>query len=47
VEAYRELFSFAPLTVLSQYDDLGDTNSVMAGRKLSQAAVTADVLPLG
>jgi len=44
VEGYRELLSFAPLTVLSQYDDLGDTNSVMAGRKRSQPAVIADVV---
>src|ERR1700682_6064364 len=43
VEGYRELLSFAPLAVLSQYDDLGDTNSVMAGRKRSQPTVIADV----
>lgn len=33
VEGYQELLSFAPLILLSQYEDLGDTNSVMAGRK--------------
>jgi ubiquinone/menaquinone biosynthesis C-methylase UbiE len=47
VEGYRELLSFAPLKLLSQYEDLGDTNSVMAGRKRSDVADSADIPPPG
>ncbi|OLE22997.1 MAG: hypothetical protein AUI36_33665 [Cyanobacteria bacterium 13_1_40CM_2_61_4] len=32
-DAYRQLFRFALLAVMSQYNDLGETITVMAGRK--------------
>jgi hypothetical protein len=32
-EAYCQLIKFAPLKVLSNYEDLGETITVMCGRK--------------